>query len=129
MKAHVITHTNPNGSIESLRVFIKETDADHHYNSILQKDRKANVVWGRTEIEGLESYLETHYEMVQAITMEHIKDEPQGVVRDRHDAQGHGGLYELAEELTDKFEKENELTQWDGEFFETIEQFVEQNLK
>jgi hypothetical protein len=129
MKAHVITHTNPNGSIESLRVFIKELDADKHYNYILQKDRKANVVWGRTEIEGFESYLETHYEMVQAITIEHIKDEPQGVVRERHDEQGHGGLYELAEELTDKFEKENELTQWDGDFFETIEQFTKHNLK
>lgn len=129
MKAHVITHTNPNGSIESLRVFIREIDANHHYDSILNKDPKANVVWGKTDIEGFESYLETHYEMVQAIAMEHIKDDPQGVVRDRHDAQGHGGLYELAEELTSKFERENEVVYWDGDFFEAIEQFVEHELK
>lgn len=129
MKAHVVIHTSPSGSIESLKVFIKELDADHHYNSILQKNPKANVVWGKTDIEGFESYLETHYEMVQAITMEHIKDEPQGVVKERHDAQGHGGLYELAEELTWKFERQNEIAQWDGDFFETIEQFVEHELK
>lgn len=78
---------------------------------------------------GFTSWQETHYEMVQAITMEHIKDEPQGVVKERHDAQGHGGLYELAEELTSKFERENEVVYWDGDFFEAIEQFVEQNLK
>jgi hypothetical protein len=95
----------------------------------MQKNPKANVVWGRTEIDGFESYLETHYEMVQAITMEHIKDEPQGVVRERHDAQGHGGLYELAEELTGKFERQNEIASWDADFFETIYQFTKENLK
>jgi hypothetical protein len=129
MKAHVVIHTNKDGSMESFKVFIKELDADEHYNSILQKNHKANVVWGRTELEGFESYLETHYEMVQAITMEHIKDEPQGVVKERHDAQGHGGLYELAEELTWKFERQNEIAQWDSDLFETIEQFTKQNLK
>jgi len=76
---------------------------------------------------GIESWVETHYEIVQAITIEWMKDEPIGVVKDRHEAQGHGGLYELAEELTDKFELQNE-DNWDGDFFDEIEIFIQQNL-
>lgn len=79
-------------------------------------------------LNGFDSWQETHYEVVQAITMEQAKDDPQGVVRERHDAQGHGGLYELAKELTDEFEKLNEGRQWDGEFFEEIEKFVQGKL-
>jgi hypothetical protein len=77
---------------------------------------------------GFINWQETHYEVVQAITMEHSKDNPQGVVRERHDAKGHGGLYELAEEITDEFEKLNEGREWDGEFFDEIDKFVQNKL-
>ena len=77
---------------------------------------------------GFESWHETHYEVVQAITMEQAKDEPQGLVKERHDAQGHGGLYELAVELTNEFEKLNEGREWDGEFFDEIDKFMNNKL-
>ena len=38
--------------------------------------------------------------------------------------QGTGGMYELAEELTDEFEKLNADREWDGEFFDEIEEFI-----
>ena len=128
MKTHIIIHTKPDGSIGSIKAFMRESDADFHYQSLMQKHPPSSIVWGRTQLEGFESYLETHYEMVQAITLEHTKDNPQGVVRERHDAQGHGGLYELAEELTWKFERQHEFSQWDGDFLETIEDFISENL-
>lgn len=77
---------------------------------------------------GFESWQETHFEVVQAITIEHSKHEPQGVVNERHKAQGHGGLYELAEELTDEFEALNEGRVWDGEFFDEIDSFLRSKL-
>jgi hypothetical protein len=57
-------------------------------------------------------------------------DYPSQIVADRYEAQGHGGLYELAEELTDKFEAENEGVEWgmDKEYFEEIQNFLIANL-
>jgi len=78
---------------------------------------------------GFSSWQETHYEVVQVITREHIKNNPQGIVKERHEAQGHGGLYELAEELTDEFEKLNKGRKWDGEFFEEVDEFLNAKLK
>lgn len=77
---------------------------------------------------GFVTWQETHFSVVKAITAEYLKDSPQGVVRERHYAQGYGGLYELAEELTDEFEKLNEGREWDGDFFDEIEAFVHDKL-
>jgi len=75
---------------------------------------------------GFTSWQETHFEIVQAITIEWKKDAPQGKVKDRQEAQGHGGLYELAEELTDLFEWRYKDTEWgiELEFFDEIESFI-----
>lgn len=130
MKAQVIILNNPQtGAMISMRLFLKQSDASDYFAKLEEEGKHRDAIWGRADIEGFESYLETHYEVVQAITIEHMKDEPKGAVKERHDAQGHGGLYELAEELTDKFEKENEFTQWDGEFFDVMEKFTNENLK
>lgn len=77
---------------------------------------------------GFDSWQETHFEIVQGITTEWLKDTPTGLVEEYHSALGHGGLYELAKHLTDKFEKLNEGREWDGEFFEEIEEFIEKEL-
>ena len=45
------------------------------------------------------------------------------------EAQGRGGLYELAKELTDKFENKYKGKEWDGEFFDTINEFLEEELR
>ena len=77
---------------------------------------------------GFASWQETHYEVVQAMTKEWMKDQPRGLVKERHDMQGHGGLYELAEELTDEFENLNKGREWHGEFFDEIEVFLDSKL-
>jgi hypothetical protein len=78
---------------------------------------------------GFTSWQETHYEIVQAITLEHIQDKRTGLVAYRHEAQGIGGLYELAEELTDEFEALHEGEIWgeDG-YLETLENWLDEKL-
>lgn len=78
---------------------------------------------------GFTSWQETHFEIVQAITIEWMKDSPSGKVYEAQMTGGHGALYELAEELTDKFESIHEGRDWDGDFFDVIEEFINENLK
>lgn len=73
---------------------------------------------------GFTAWQETHFEVVSFISLnrdENFKLEE--IVAN----QGTGGLYELAEQLTDEFEKLNENMEWDGEFFDAIELFL--NIK
>jgi hypothetical protein len=79
-------------------------------------------------INGFTSWQETHFEVVSVITHIWRLDNLYGLVAERHEAQGTGGLYELAKELTDEFEKMNEERQWDGEFFDEIEEFLNTKL-
>ncbi len=75
-------------------------------------------------INGFSSWHETHFEIVAAITFELQKQTPAKGVLDRLNSQGKGGLYELASELTDEFENLHEDTEWDGDFFDVIEEFI-----
>ena len=77
---------------------------------------------------GFHSWRDTFFEMAQAITIEWTKDNPQGLVKEYQEAQGHAGLYDLAELLSDKFEKQHKGREWDGEFFEEVEVFVQKEL-
>jgi len=79
---------------------------------------------------GFSSWQETHYEVVQAITIEHMQDKRTGLVAYRHEAQGIGGLYELAEELTDEFEALHYNEEWaEIRYLETLEAWLELQLK
>jgi hypothetical protein len=79
---------------------------------------------------GFTSWQETHYEIVQAITLIWTQDEPYGIVAERQEAQGHGGLYELAEELTDEWEALHEGETWeDMGYLETLENWLNEKLK
>jgi len=73
---------------------------------------------------GFPSWQQTHFEAVQAITEEWLKDEPAGRVGEMHAANGHSGLYDLAEELTDKFEALHAGREWDGDFYDEVEAFL-----
>lgn len=78
---------------------------------------------------GFASWQETHYEVVSFMALELQRDFVRlKVLLKRHEAQGTGGMYELAEELTDKFEKMNKDRFWDGEFFDEIENFLIEEL-
>ena len=78
---------------------------------------------------GFSFWRDTFYEMVQAITIEWLKDKPVKIIAETHDAQGHCGLYDLAEQLTDKFEKQNKDREWNGQFFDEIDAFLKIELK
>jgi len=73
-------------------------------------------------------YQETHYEVVQAMTVELVKEKPCKVLDDIQSAQGHGGLYEFADEITKEFNHKNKDREWDGEFIDEIDEFLKNKL-
>jgi hypothetical protein len=79
---------------------------------------------------GFTSWQETHYEIVSMISFQtRLPDSQQSeLIRDTYAAKGTGGMYELAEELTDEFETLNEGRIWDGEYFDEIEEFINQKF-
>jgi hypothetical protein len=80
---------------------------------------------------GFTSWVETHVDVVSEITRINLLDEPFGLVEQRHSEQGLGGLYELAEELTDEFELKYKGVEWglELEYFDTIDAFLNEKLK
>lgn len=76
---------------------------------------------------GFASWQETHFEAVTAIAVLNIGAQVNKVTRIAYTG-GTCALYELAEDLTDKFEKLYEGRAWDGEFFDEIEGFLEKEL-
>lgn len=71
---------------------------------------------------GFTSWMETHHEVVEHLTL--LAYVENSKVWKRIEEQGRGGLYELAEELTDKFEAENKGKEWDGDYYEAIQDFL-----
>ncbi len=85
---------------------------------------------------GFTAWHETHFEIVQGITfdIEKHNENPgyESTATQRHDVQGHGGLYELAREWTDEFEDKYKGKEWgmdELDYFETVEGFVVEKLK
>ena len=77
---------------------------------------------------GFESWYETFYEITH--TIERHQDEGvKSLVWEVLGSQGRGGLYELAKKLTDKFELLYKDREWDGEYFDEVERFLETELK
>jgi len=77
---------------------------------------------------GFTSWYETFFEIASAISHVARQEFPRGVVAEVQQAQGTGGLYELAEELTDKFEALHTGRHWDGEFFDELEVYMSKEL-
>lgn len=76
----------------------------------------------KTFINGFQSWQETHFEIVSFITNPKNINNP--IIDEVIKHQGTGGLYELAEELTDEFESISKNKEWDGDFFDEIELFL-----
>lgn len=73
--------------------------------------------------------METHHEVVAYITRQlELNDYmTEGTkVRQAHESQGTGGLYELSQDWTNEFETENKDREWDGDFFDEVEVFLNQ---
>ncbi|AGO47680.1 hypothetical protein Phi17218_147 [Cellulophaga phage phi17:2_18] len=76
---------------------------------------------------GFTSWQETHFEVVSKLVKTvHFSG---STAHRKNEEQGTGGLYELAEDLTDKFEKDNKGADWEEKsFFDTIETFLKKEL-
>lgn len=78
---------------------------------------------------GFNSWAETYFEIVSAITHECRKESFESpIVEEKYESTGTGGMYELAESLTNKFEQEHKGRMWDGEFLDEIEEFIDKEL-
>jgi len=81
---------------------------------------------------GFKSWIGTHYEMVQAITLKLCDEdlEEDSALYELLEEEGTEGMYELAEELTDAFEKEYKGAIWgaDFDYYVTIEHFLNTKL-
>ena len=74
---------------------------------------------------GFTSWIETYYEVVEKLTLM-IASGDDNLATGTADYQGSGGLYELAETMTNEFEKLHLGREWDGEFFDEIEKFIDE---
>lgn len=81
-------------------------------------------------INGTDSFLETYYNAVIALTEKSYDEHCSDKVRDIYHDTGIGGMYDLAKDLTVKFEKEYKDVIWgeDLDFYDTFEKFIEREL-
>lgn len=81
---------------------------------------------------GISDYLETYYEIVCEITQSINMGGYSKIVEHIQEEKGRGGLYDLAEELTDKFEHTYEGVEWgindDVQYFDAIDKFLNEEL-
>ena len=81
-------------------------------------------------LNGFKTWMETFYEVVATISRETGSevDTKSRVIKERYEAGGSCAMYSLAEELTDEFEKKNEGREWDGEFLDEVDEFLNEKL-
>ena len=82
---------------------------------------------------GFDSWRETHFEMVNAIFNtfdDNALECKSKLVDEIQKTQGTGGLYDLAYDLTKRFELKYTGIMWglEKDFFDTIDEFVEEEL-
>lgn len=77
---------------------------------------------------GFKSWAETHHEIVSAISLIMNRDNYPILLEEIQHNQGTGGIWEFCVQLTDEFEKLNEGREWDGEFYDEIEDFIKSKL-
>jgi hypothetical protein len=73
---------------------------------------------------GFTSWMETHHEIVVFIAGKLSADEDDGMIWKTMEDRGSGGIYELAEDWTDEFEKKQQGKVWENDYFDTLEEFL-----
>ena len=95
----------------------------------LYSSEPKNKTMTKEFINGFASWQETHFEVVSIIVIELAKDKTTSTVIEKcYYGQGTGGVYELAEDLSNEFEKIHKDRKWDGDFFDEIENFLNTKL-
>ena len=117
--------------IDGTQIALFDCEEEHQANGVKNLlENILNVYAGNTTKypNGFTSWMETHHEVVTEITNALTADELEPEFKNKatriREEQGTGGIYELAEELTDKFEQLNKGREWDGEFFDEINEFM-----
>ena len=77
---------------------------------------------------GFESWHETHFEVVEAIVIQIEKRGYTMQLQELQEQSGRGAIWEYAKQLTNEFEKKNEGREWDGEFYDEIDEFLTEKL-
>lgn len=84
---------------------------------------------------GFISWQETYFEVVDSLSgilrldsFQHGSKEFKWLTEE-YDNGGRGRMYELAEEWTDEFEKLNEDREWDGQFYDELDEFLKEKIK
>ena len=81
-------------------------------------------------LNGFENWYETFYEIVSYISW--LESEctyfKYPKLAEVIEQSGRGGCYILAKELADKFEALYKDREWDGEFFDTVDEYLEKEL-
>lgn len=78
---------------------------------------------------GFESWQETHFEIVSFIN-NLLKSEPiHNLLQEIVKNEGTGGFYNLAKDLTDEFELKHQDYFFDGDFFDIIDEFLNEKFK
>jgi len=71
---------------------------------------------------GFTSWHETHFEI--CFYLSNTQDIEGSMANTVQTQSGRGGLYELSQALTDEFEAKHKDREWDGEFFDEIDEFL-----
>jgi hypothetical protein len=80
-------------------------------------------------VNGFTSWIETYHEVVSFMTLQYERDADFSSRMSKvNEERGTRGWYELAEELTNKFENLHKGRKWDGDFFDEIEYFLTKEL-
>ena len=78
-------------------------------------------------VNGFDSWIETYSE-VSRIIRELIEEE-NPVIKPQYEQTGYGLIYELSEQITDEFETMYKGKEWDGDWFDTLEDFIYNKFK
>jgi len=74
-------------------------------------------------VNGFDSWIETYNEISNIIRNLIEKENP--VISQMYEKTGYGLIYELSKDLTDEFELLNKDREWDGDWYDEIEAFIE----
>ena len=77
------------------------------------------------------NWQETHFEIVDVIVqwLNQPKENIPNVILKVENTQGRAGLYDLAKEWTDEFEQLYKDKEWDGEWLDTIDEFIREKCR
>ena len=77
------------------------------------------------------SWAETHHEMVSAIAiwLNGPEEKQPQVIQELYTSGGTNAMYDLAIDWTDEFQKKNKNREWDGDYFDEIEKFIDEKLQ